>query len=131
MASTRSMSPPRRRSRATRCRSTRSRAVLRVRHRERTPETMKTREWTARTDVSRGGTGMHMKTQRAASGHEGRVTRARVRPERSDLAHHLDATGITGDVATPRESNLSHIGRFLRQERQFDFGVPLIQEWTE
>ena len=55
----------------------------------------------------------------------------RVRPERSVLARHLDASGITGDVATPRESNLSHIGRFLNQERQFDFGVPLTREWTE
>ena len=48
----------------------------------------------------------------------------RTRPSRDQLAAHLDATGITGRVATPRENNLEHIGRFLRQERQFDFGIP-------
>jgi hypothetical protein len=55
----------------------------------------------------------------------------RTRPSRAQLAAHLDATGITGRVATPRENNLEHIGRFLRQERQFDFGIPLTREWTE
>lgn len=55
----------------------------------------------------------------------------RVRPDRAVLARHLDAVRITGRVATPRENNLSHIGRFLAQERQFDFGVSLSQEWTE
>lgn len=58
-------------------------------------------------------------------------TRARTRPERADLARHLDAVGITGKVATPRENNLSHIERFLAQERQFDFGVELAREWSE
>ena len=55
----------------------------------------------------------------------------RTRPSRDQLAAHLDATGITGRVATPRENNLEHIGRFLRQERQFDFGIPLTREWSE
>lgn len=55
----------------------------------------------------------------------------RVRPDRAALARHLDAVRITGRVATPRESNLSHIGRFLAHERQFDFGVALSREWTE
>lgn len=68
---------------------------------------------------------------RPAQGHARPSRSARNRPDRSDLARHLNATGITGDVATPRESNLSHIGRFLQQERQFDFGVPLTREWTE
>lgn len=55
----------------------------------------------------------------------------RVRPDRAVLARHLDAVRITGRVATPRENNLAHIGRFLAQERQFDFGVSLSREWTE
>jgi hypothetical protein len=48
---------------------------------------------------------------------------------RTQLAAHLDAARITGEVGTPRENNLSHIHRFLAQERQFDFGVPLERDW--
>lgn len=55
----------------------------------------------------------------------------RLRPLRAQLARHLDATAITGRVATPRENNLAHIRRFLAQERQFDFGIPLTRTWTE
>lgn len=46
-----------------------------------------------------------------------------------ELAVALEAGRITGEVGTPRENNLSHIHRFLDQERQFDFGVELTQEW--
>jgi hypothetical protein len=49
--------------------------------------------------------------------------------DRSTLAHALEAARITGEVATPRENNLSHIHRFLAQERQFDFGVELTRDW--
>lgn len=49
--------------------------------------------------------------------------------DRSTLAKALEAGAITGEVATPRENNLSHIRRFLDQERQFDFGVKLTREW--
>lgn len=58
-------------------------------------------------------------------------TQPRPRLSREALAAHLDAAAITGRVATPRENNLEHIGRFLRQERQFDFGVPLTADWDE
>lgn len=71
---------------------------------------------------------MHTHDRPAEGGERASV---RSRPDRSALARHLETSGITGDVATPRESNLSHIGRFLQQERQFDFGVPLTREWTE
>lgn len=47
-----------------------------------------------------------------------------------ELARALEAAHITGRVATPRESNLSHIHRFLAAERQFDFGVTLLRRWT-
>lgn len=47
----------------------------------------------------------------------------------STLAHALETGRITGEVATPRENNLSHIRRFLDQERQFDFGVELTHDW--
>lgn len=49
--------------------------------------------------------------------------------DRTTLAHALEAGRITGEVATPRENNLSHIRRFLDQERQFDFGVDLTRDW--
>lgn len=49
--------------------------------------------------------------------------------DRTELAHALETAHITGEVATPRENNLSHIHRFLDQERQFDFGVELTQDW--
>lgn len=49
--------------------------------------------------------------------------------DRSTLSHALEAGRITGEVATPRENNLSHIHRFLAQERQFDFGVELTRDW--
>lgn len=49
--------------------------------------------------------------------------------DRTTLAHALEAARITGEVATPRENNLSHIHRFLAQEKQFDFGVALTREW--
>ncbi len=48
---------------------------------------------------------------------------------RAELAAALEAGAITGEVATPRENNLSHIRRFLDQERQFDFGVELTRNW--
>ena len=48
---------------------------------------------------------------------------------RSALAAALEAGAITGEVATPRENNLSHIHRFLAHERSFDFGVELTQDW--
>lgn len=48
---------------------------------------------------------------------------------RDAAAESLVEGGVTGEVATPRENNLSHIHRFLAQERNFDFGVPLTQDW--
>ena len=50
--------------------------------------------------------------------------------DRTTLAHALETAHITGDVATPRENNLSHIHRFLAQEKQFDFGVDFAREWN-
>ncbi|WP_029089174.1 phosphatase [Brevibacterium album] len=52
-----------------------------------------------------------------------------IQDRRAQLAAHLDAARITGEVATPREGNLAHIHRFLSQERQFDFGVRLERDW--
>ena len=57
------------------------------------------------------------------------VESERMPMNRSTLAHALEAGRITGEVATPRENNLSHIHRFLDQERQFDFGVELTRGW--
>ncbi|SDT14448.1 Phosphatase [Brevibacterium sandarakinum] len=49
--------------------------------------------------------------------------------DRTSLAQALEAGHITGEVGTPRENNLSHIHRFLAQEKQFDFGVELTRDW--
>lgn len=51
--------------------------------------------------------------------------------DRQELAAHLEHRRITGNVATPRENNLAHIGRFLDGERGFDFGVELTRDWDE
>src|SRR5699024_2957869 len=58
-----------------------------------------------------------------------RTPTERTSVDRSTRAHALEAARITGEVATPRENNLSHIHRFLAQERQFDFGVELTRDW--
>src|SRR5699024_12271560 len=50
--------------------------------------------------------------------------------DRSTLAHALEAARITGEVATPRETNLSHTPRFLAPGRQFDFGAELTRAWA-
>jgi hypothetical protein len=47
----------------------------------------------------------------------------------TELADYLETARITGEVATPRENNLSHIRRFLAQEENFDFGVELTRDW--
>ncbi|MBF6167478.1 phosphatase [Streptomyces gardneri] len=55
------------------------------------------------------------------------------RPGRSDdrelLRKHLLETRIAGDVATPREGNLSHYRKMVEKEPRYQFGLTL-RDWT-
>jgi hypothetical protein len=51
-------------------------------------------------------------------------------PTRDELAAHLRAHRIAGDVATPRESNLANIDRMLAREPEYWFGLELERVWT-
>lgn len=52
-------------------------------------------------------------------------------PTRSALADHLVRTRIAGDVATPRENNLSHYRRLADGDRHYWLGLELGDRWTE
>ena len=49
---------------------------------------------------------------------------------RHEFAAYLDSARITGDVATPRENNLSHIQGFLDHNEHLEFGVIWSKDWT-
>ena len=49
---------------------------------------------------------------------------------RDEFAAYLDSARITGDVATPRENNLSHIQGFLDHNEHLEFGVTWSKDWT-
>jgi hypothetical protein len=50
--------------------------------------------------------------------------------ERDALRRHLVASGVAGDVATPRESNVGNIDKMLRRDWDYHFGLELDREWT-
>lgn len=52
-------------------------------------------------------------------------------PSRSELIEHLVHTRIAGDVATPRENNLSHYRRLANGERHFWLGLELGDRWAD
>ncbi|MFW0183934.1 phosphatase [Rothia sp. CCM 9418] len=43
---------------------------------------------------------------------------------------YLDASKITGEVATPRENNLSHVQGFIDGNEHLEFGVKWTRSWT-
>lgn len=49
---------------------------------------------------------------------------------RDDFAAYLDSARITGEVATPRENNLSHIQGFLDGNKHLEFGVRWSRSWS-
>jgi hypothetical protein len=51
-------------------------------------------------------------------------------PSRDELAEHLVATRIAGDVLTPRASNLANIGKMLDRQWDYHFGLDLDRDWT-
>ncbi|RKN08965.1 phosphatase [Streptomyces radicis] len=52
-------------------------------------------------------------------------------PSRSDLIAHLLHTRIAGDVATPRENNLSHYRELANGNRYFWLGLEFGDRWTD
>ena len=51
-------------------------------------------------------------------------------PTREELRAHLVSSAIAGEVATPRESNLSNYLRMSRREPQYLFGLEPKGSWT-
>lgn len=52
-------------------------------------------------------------------------------PSRAELVEHLVRTRIAGDVATPRENNLSHYRKLANGDRNFWLGLELGDRWTD
>ena len=52
-------------------------------------------------------------------------------PSRSELIDHLVRTRIAGDVATPRENNLSHYRQLANGDRHYWLGLELGDRWTD
>lgn len=52
-------------------------------------------------------------------------------PSRADLLGHLTATRIAGDVATPRENNLSHYRKLANGDRHYWLGLELGDRWSD
>lgn len=52
-------------------------------------------------------------------------------PSRSELTDHLVRTRIAGNVATPRENNLSHYRKLSNGDRHFWLGLELGDRWSD
>ncbi|MFC4500559.1 MULTISPECIES: phosphatase [Streptomyces] len=52
-------------------------------------------------------------------------------PSRAELIEHLVKTRIAGDVATPRENNLSHYRQLANGNRNYWLGLELGDRWTD
>ncbi|WP_326780380.1 phosphatase [Streptomyces longwoodensis] len=52
-------------------------------------------------------------------------------PSRAELVDHLVRTRIAGEVATPRENNLSHYRQLANGNRHFWFGLEFGDRWTD
>ncbi|MCI3223141.1 phosphatase [Streptomyces sp. NP-1717] len=52
-------------------------------------------------------------------------------PSREALVDHLVRTRIAGDVATPRDNNLSHYRKLANGDRHFWLGLELGDRWTD
>lgn len=51
-------------------------------------------------------------------------------PTREELRDHLMASGIAGEVATPRDNNLKHYDLLARGVPNYQFGLQFTAEWT-
>ncbi|MEU4350877.1 phosphatase [Streptomyces sp. NPDC023838] len=52
-------------------------------------------------------------------------------PSRAALVDHLVRTRIAGDVATPRDNNLSHYRKLANGDRHYWLGLELGDRWTD
>ncbi|MFD6417841.1 phosphatase [Streptomyces sp. NPDC060194] len=52
-------------------------------------------------------------------------------PSRAELAAHLVRTRIAGNVATPRDNNLSHYRKLANGDRHYWLGLELGDRWTD
>ncbi|MEV6548176.1 phosphatase [Streptomyces sp. NPDC051597] len=52
-------------------------------------------------------------------------------PSRAALVDHLVRTRIAGDVATPRENNLSHYRKLANGDRHYWLGLELGERWSD
>ncbi|GAA0614493.1 phosphatase [Streptomyces crystallinus] len=52
-------------------------------------------------------------------------------PSRAALVDHLVRTRIAGDVATPRDNNLSHYRKLANGDRHYWLGLELGERWTD
>ncbi len=52
-------------------------------------------------------------------------------PSRAELVDHLVKTRIAGEVATPRENNLSHYRQLANGNRHYWFGLEFGDRWTD
>ncbi|WP_329117592.1 phosphatase [Streptomyces sp. NBC_01465] len=52
-------------------------------------------------------------------------------PSRADLVDHLVRTRIAGEVATPRDNNLSHYRKLANGDRHYWLGLELGDRWTD
>lgn len=52
-------------------------------------------------------------------------------PSRRELVDHLVHTRIAGEVATPRENNLSHYRSLANGDRHYWLGLELAERWTD
>src|SRR5690606_32910130 len=52
-------------------------------------------------------------------------------PSRSELIQHLTATRLAGEVATPRENNLSHYRKLANGDRHYWLGLELGDRWSD
>jgi hypothetical protein len=52
-------------------------------------------------------------------------------PSRDELIEHLVRTRIAGDVATPRENNLSHYRALANGDRYYWFGLEFGDRWAD
>jgi hypothetical protein len=52
-------------------------------------------------------------------------------PSRAELVDHLVRTRIAGDVATPRENNLSHYRKLANGDRHYWLGLELGDRWRD
>jgi hypothetical protein len=52
-------------------------------------------------------------------------------PHRAELVEHLVRTRIAGDVATPRENNLSHYRKLANGDRHYWFGLEFGDRWSD